>query len=62
MKFIKKFDPVKVGDLVKYRHKHERFGVVLEILSDRHTGDNLLIQWNDGRTPWCVAESWIMPF
>ena len=62
MKFIKKFKPVKVGDLVKYRHKHERFGVVVEILSGRPGGDNVMVQWNDGRTPWCVAESWIMPF
>ncbi len=50
---------MKVGDLVKYKHKGTpHIGVVLKIMAKFERDDNILVMWNNEKA-WYVAEHWI---
>jgi|ETNmetMinimDraft_18_1059904.scaffolds.fasta_scaffold101949_2 hypothetical protein len=54
---------MNVGDLVRYQIRTEvstDLGIVIAVLSDeeRPHGDNLLVQWPDGKR-WCCEGKWL---
>jgi hypothetical protein len=49
-----------VGHLVRYRHDHEKVGMIIAINNQRK--DRLLVLWQrscDGRQQWYVEPSWV---